>query len=150
MDIKSNCGWPAEELSNFASHPFALDGVRIASMEGFLQSLKFSDQKIQIEVCKLVGYKAKAAGRHQDWRQSQTLYWNGTAFNRHGELYQTLLDRAYQAMFEQNEKFRNCLAATGSETLTHSIGRTNASETVLTQREFCSRLLNLRDGLFTK
>lgn len=42
MDIKSGCGYPASALSNFAPHPFVLDGVYCASMEGFLQSLKFN------------------------------------------------------------------------------------------------------------
>jgi len=40
MDIKSGVGYPASSLSNFSPHPFVLDGVQIASMEGFLQSLK--------------------------------------------------------------------------------------------------------------
>lgn len=38
MDIKSGCGYPASSLSNFSPHPFELDGVQIASMEGFLQT----------------------------------------------------------------------------------------------------------------
>jgi hypothetical protein len=50
-------------------------------------------------------------------------------------------------MFDQNEGFRRALAATGRAFLQHSIGRTNPSETVLTQREFCSRLMALRDLL---
>ncbi len=38
MDIASKSGYPASALSNFAPHPFELDGVKIASMEGFLHS----------------------------------------------------------------------------------------------------------------
>lgn len=62
--------------------------------------------------------------------------------------YQTFLDRAYYAMFFQNKGFREALRATGNAVLRHSIGRTKESETVLTQREFCSRLMNLRDNMF--
>lgn len=53
MDIGRGCGYPASSLSNFAPHPFVIDGVECASMEGFLQSLKFASPDIQVEVCKL-------------------------------------------------------------------------------------------------
>ena len=51
MDIGSGKGYPASALSNFAPHPFVLDGVPIASMEGFLQGLKFSNPEMQKYVC---------------------------------------------------------------------------------------------------
>ena len=57
MDIGSGTGYPAAALSNFAPHAFMLDGVECASMEGFLQALKFSNPDMQREVCKSV--KAK-------------------------------------------------------------------------------------------
>lgn len=41
MDIGSGTGYPSAALSNFAPHSFVIDGVECASMEGFLQSLKF-------------------------------------------------------------------------------------------------------------
>lgn len=41
IDIYSNGAYLANELSNFAYHPFVLDGVHTNSMEGFLQSLKY-------------------------------------------------------------------------------------------------------------
>lgn len=42
MDIGSGNGFPAANLSNFHPHSFVIDGVECNSMEGFLQSLKFS------------------------------------------------------------------------------------------------------------
>ena len=59
MDIGSGSGFPSGTLSNFAPHPFVIDGVECNSMEGFLQSLKFSNPEMQAEVCKLVGKAAK-------------------------------------------------------------------------------------------
>ena len=63
MDIGSGSGWPSAALSNFAPHPFVIDGVECASMEGFLQSLKFKEPAMQAEVCKLVGKAAKFRGK---------------------------------------------------------------------------------------
>ncbi len=54
MDISSKGKGPARRLSNFAANAFVLDGVACASMEGFLQSLKFENPDTQVEVCKLV------------------------------------------------------------------------------------------------
>jgi len=67
MDIRSGRGWPSSALSNFAPHPFELDGVEITSMEGFLQSLKFKNTELQRYICTLVGKKAKFAGKKKKW-----------------------------------------------------------------------------------
>lgn len=77
MDIGSGKGYPSSALSNFSPHPFVLDGVEIASCEGWLQSLKFSNVEMQREVCKLVGLKAKFKGKPKKWFLTQKLYWNG-------------------------------------------------------------------------
>lgn len=58
LDIHSGHDYPSGALSNFAPHPFVIDGVECASMEGFLQALKFSNPDVQKEVCKLVGRAA--------------------------------------------------------------------------------------------
>ena len=146
MDIRSGCGYPGSALSNFAPHAFVFDGVACASMEGLLQALKFDKAHIQVEVCKLVGKAAKFRGRarNQAWQRVQTLWWQGTAMARNSKEYQAFLDRAYQAMLEQSESFRKALLATGDAVITHSIGKNKESETVLTERELCSRLMKLR------
>ena len=146
MDIGSGNGFPSATLSNFSPHPFIFDGVECNSMEGLLQSFKFSNPEMQKEVCKLVGKQAKFKGKKKKWFRTQTLYWQGKEFKRDSEEYQELLDRAFDAL-ATNEGFKKALLATGNSTLTHSIGKTKQSETVLTRTEFCSRLTKIRDRL---
>lgn len=146
MDIGSGSGFPSATLSNFAPHPFVIDGVECNSMEGFLQSLKFSNPEMQKEVCKLVGKAAKFKGKKKKWWRTQILYWQGVEFARSSEEYQVLLDRAFDAL-AQNSGFRAALLATGNSVLTHSIGKTKITETVLTRQEFCSRLMKLREQI---
>ena len=141
MDIRSGKSYPSSALSNFAPHPFEIDGVSCNSMEGFLQSLKFKNPDMQKEVCKLVGYAAKQKGRNKRW--DGTLWWQGEEVDRFADEYQELLDRAYGALCE-NKKFRKALLATGDAVLTHSIGRRKQSDTILTKSEFCERLMWLR------
>ena len=146
MDIGSGTGYPSSALSNFAPHPFEIDGVQCGSMEGFLQSLKFSNPDMQVEVCKLVGKQAKFKGKKKKWWKTQTLWWRGVELKRDSDEYQKLLDRAFYSL-SQNEGFRKALIATGNTTPTHSMGKTNKSETVLTRQEFCSRLTKIRDEI---
>lgn len=146
MDIGSGTGFPASNLSNFAPHAFTIDGVECASMEGFLQSLKFSNPEMQKEVCKLVGRAAKFKGKKKKWYRDQTLYWQGRSYKRDSDEYQELLDRAYDQL-SKNEGFRKALLATGNATFTHSMGKNKQSETVLTVKEFTSRLTKIRERL---
>lgn len=146
MDIGSGNGFPSSALSNFAPHPFIFDGVECNSMEGLLQSFKFSNPEMQKEVCKLVGKQAKFKGKKKKWFRTQILYWQGKEYKRDSDEYQELLDRAFDAL-STNESFKKALLATGNATLTHSIGKTKQSETVLTRSEFCSRLMLIRSRL---
>lgn len=140
MDIGSGRGYPASALSNFAGHAFVFRGLRAASMEGLLQSLKFKNPAMQAQVMMLIGKAAKKRGAEKNWRRDQTLFWQGQPIDRHSDEYQKLLDEAYEALFSQNEKARAALLATGNAALTHSIGKAKPQDTVLTRREFCSRL----------
>lgn len=146
MDIGSGTGFPSSALSNFAPHPFIIDGIECNSMEGFLQSLKFSNPEMQIEVCKLVGKAAKFKGKKKKWWKTQTLYWQGKEFKRDSQEYQALLDKAFAAL-AKNTSFQKALLATGKATLTHSIGKSDKTQTVLTKNEFCSRLTKIREEL---
>ena len=146
MDIGSKNSYPAGALSNFSGHRFFLDGVQCNSMEGFLQSLKFKNPEMQIEVCKLVGFGAKRKGASKNWKVSQVLYWRGREIGRYSKEYQDLLDNAYEAMYRDSESFRKALKASGNSVFTHSIGKNKECDTVLTVKEFCSRLTKLREN----
>lgn len=146
MDIGSGSGWPSAALSNFAPHPFTINGVECASMEGFLQSLKFKDPAMQVEVCKLVGKAAKFKGKKKKWWRTQTLYWQGIEYKRDSAEYQELLNRAF-AELAKNASFQKALLATDKAVLTHEIGKSKIAETVLTKQEFCGRLMAIRARL---
>lgn len=148
VDISSGTGYPSASLSNFTPHPFVIDGIECTSMECFLQSLKFSNPEMQVEVCKLWGghAKKKGSGKNKHWKRNQTLYWRGVAIPRKSVEYQELLDKAYSALAE-NEGFKKALLATGQAKLTHSLGRSKENETILTVREFCGRLTKIRSQL---
>jgi len=146
MDIGgNNTSYPMGALSNFTARKFTFDGVECESIEGVLQSFKSPYEHIQVEICKLVGIKALRRGRKIDWKKKQELYWKGVPFKRNSKEYQELLDKLYNSAYQQDESFRKALFDTKNAVLKHSIGKNKESDTVLTEREFCRRLTNLRD-----
>lgn len=146
VDISSKSEFPINMLSNFANNSFTLDGVNIASMEGFLQSLKYKNTEVQRRICALTGKEAKKAGRyHNFWRITQMLYWNGKRINRYSKEYTELITKAYDAMAESNPEFVKILLSTGYKVLVHSVGKEHKWQTVLTEEEFTEeQLVRLR------
>jgi predicted NAD-dependent protein-ADP-ribosyltransferase YbiA (DUF1768 family) len=148
MDIYSKAEWPSSDLSNFAPHEFVFEGVKCASMEGFIQSLKFKTSRIQKDVCNLVGIIAKRRGqkRNKAWKKDPVVWWKGKAIGRYSREYQDLLDRAFEAL-SKNDNFKKALLSTGNVILTHSVGAKKKSNTILTEQEFCLRLMFIRKKL---
>ena len=145
LDIRSNGLYPSNVLSNLCSNGFRFEGMVCGSMEGFLQSLKQKDKDKQRQICSMKGGNAR---KHSvtSWQTDQIVWWRGQAYNRQSEEYQRLIRRAYQAMFEQSERFRAALMQTRGITLIHSSGEVNPYKTILTKEEFCQILTEMRDN----
>lgn len=150
VDIHSSGKYPANMLSNFAAHHFEIDGIECFSMEGFLQSLKTENIYYQRRMCQFVGPEARNRGLRAEkvrgWKESGILIWQGSEINRFSDEYQQLLVKAYDALFE-NKEFREALRASGKRKLIHSIGKNDPQQTILTVKEFCGLLNQLRKKL---
>lgn len=145
VDIWSTKPYPANVLSNLYPNTFEIDGVQCASMEGFLQSLKFQDINKQREICALSGKDAKDSSTTV-WQSTQTVYWQEYVIHRQSQAFITLIKRAYKALYTQNDTFRKALLSTKGKRLYHIGGVTDSYKTILTEVESCSILTELRDG----
>ena len=140
--------FPFNVLCNFSSSDFIFDGVHIASMEGFIQSLKSPDPEVQRNVCQMAAPAAKEAGRLFERTgvfDGRHLFWLGKRFERLSAEYKGLLERVYEAKYKSDPEYRAVLQATNGYVLTHKVGKTNPMETVLTGDEFTEQLDILRD-----
>ncbi|WP_224961978.1 hypothetical protein [Geomonas subterranea] len=148
MDVGGYTVGIAGRLSNFTPRVFVLDNFECACLEGALQAFKFDDPEMQRLVCMMSGKEAKTIGqtRNEAWQSSQTLWWQGKSYDRLSPEYQQLLDRLYEAALLSAD-FATDLLATGEEVLTHSIGEHDPRKTVLTEEEFCSRLMAIRSRI---
>lgn len=144
LDIRSNGLYPSNVLSNLCSNGFRFDGMVCGSMEGFLQSLKRKEPDKQRQVCSMKGNNAQKMSV-TSWQTDQIVWWKGQAIDRQSEEYQQLIRRAYQAMFEQNERFRTALMQTRGITLVHTCGEPSPYKTILAPSEFCCILTDMRD-----
>ena len=144
LDIHSKGLYPSNVLSNLCSNGFRFDGMVCGSMEGFLQSLKRQEPDKQRQICSMHGGNARNMSV-SSWQTDQIVWWKGQAIDRQSEAYQQLIRRAYQAMFEQSERFRDALMQTRGITLVHTIGEPSSYKTILTPAEFCGILMDLRD-----
>lgn len=142
INIHSKGVYPANALSNFASHKFSFDGViNIPCMESFLQSLKFEDPFDQNRVLFLSAREAKLEGSKKKWKKY--LYWKGARFNRFSCKYFDFILSAYRQLYQNND-FKTALISTGNKLLLHTIGCTFRKNTVLTWWEFTYILSKLR------
>lgn len=144
VDVWSTKPYPANVLSNLYPNAFEIDGVKCASMEGFLQSLKYSDPQLQEEICALSGKEAKERSI-TDWQVTQTVFWQGKPIERHSSEFQALLLRAYQSLYQQNESFHDALQSTKGKRIYHTRGCSNSHKTILAEEEFCRLLMMIRN-----
>lgn len=145
IDVWSRSKYPANVLSNLCSNSFRFEGVVCVSMEGFLQSLKQKDSAVQRRICGMKGRNARKMTVNS-WKTDQIVWWKGMAIDRQSDAYHDLISRAYRAMFDQNERFRAALMATRGMRIYHSRGESNPFNTILTEREFCDVLVDIRDS----
>lgn len=143
IDIDSKGEYPANILSNFSPNHFMFDGVECASMEGFLQSLKYRNTDRQRAVCAMVGKEAKRAGsKKRLWKLTGNLYWNGKRYKRNSRAFDELRFHAYESLL-CNQTFRDALKSVNGRALIHSIGKRRKRATILTEEEFIGYLNGL-------
>lgn len=149
LDLGFKHGGLARQLSNLYAYPFVLDGTQCGSIEGFLQGVKFQGLEEQALIASLQGYEAYKTGQlGNDWKETQTLWWQGKAFPRLSREYHTLLERAYDACFDQNPAFVQALIDSGIDVLTHYMGHHDPHNSVLTEWEYIYLMYRARTKAF--
>jgi len=143
-------------LSNPAPTPFVLDGVTLASVEAFIQGIKFSGTTSEgARVFGLYGLEAKHAGRavsvkiaqRREKFESASVYWKGEEIPFGSDRHLNLIERAIAAKFKQNPDAAGALVSTGNALLIHPIP--NAPHTSLKAEEFVRILMLIRSDLAT-
>lgn len=149
-DISDERGFPFGMLDPSAPVRFEIDGIECASLDGFIQSLKFDKIKDQKNISKRVGDDAKKRGLQKDNplnnKADRIVFWQGKSFKRNSKKYNNLLARVFREM-AKNPKYQKALMATQDLDFTHSKGKINKKDTLLTKKELIDNLKDLRAEL---
>lgn len=98
IDIKARGKYPSNVLSNFAKTNFEIDGIKVSSIEGFLQSLKTNDSELQKKICQMNGFEAKEFSKRFKRRPEEVLcFWNGKAFTKSSPEFKQLIKQVLEA-----------------------------------------------------
>ena len=107
--------WRGLALSNFGLSPFVLDGVLFASVEGFIQGIKFRESDPQRDAAfASSGWPAKHLG---DTADRSGAYWDGACLPYGSPEHHRLIERAIRARIAQSKGLQAALKSTVGLTL---------------------------------
>ena len=112
--------WRGLALSNFGLSPFVLDGVLFASVEGFIQGIKFREGDPQRDAAfASSGWPAKHLG---DTADRSGAYWDGACLPYGSPEHHRLIERAIRARIAQSKGLQAALKSTVGLTLIYDTG----------------------------
>jgi predicted NAD-dependent protein-ADP-ribosyltransferase YbiA (DUF1768 family) len=129
-------------LSNFAARPFRYGETMMASVEGFIQGIKYPYRHEGRErAFAASGPYAKSLSPSDS---QPYVWWSGAKIVYGTQQHHEVIAGAIRAKFEQNPDCRNALMATGTRTLMHDTGTPESPHTSLPAHVFCGILKHLR------
>jgi len=140
IDFRST-NYVEKVLSNLQPCNFVFLDQQCASVEGVLQSLKFSNIDKQKSIIKLSGFPAKFAGKNVPY---SLLNWFGFRFDRHSQTYQDFINELLFCSISQCDIRKNAIINSKGFVLSHDIGCDDANKTILTKTEFITNLNDIR------
>jgi predicted NAD-dependent protein-ADP-ribosyltransferase YbiA (DUF1768 family) len=138
----------ARKLSNFSKDRFVIDGREMASVEGFVQGIKFPEFPIEDTrrdiAFRLSGFEAKRIGNEAREFSYEFVWWQGKVIKYGSAEHYKLNERAIRAKFEQNSEAMEALLSTKVKNITHELGGEESLTTCLPKAIFCDILTRIR------
>ncbi len=137
--------WRGVALSNFVLSPFTFDGRLFASIEGFIQGIKFPESDARRERAFILsGWDAKNLGGEADLKG---VYWNGDCLAYGSAQHHQLIEAAIRTRILQSEGLRQALLSTQGLQLVHETGFPDSPNTSLPTPVFCRIMNEIRQEL---
>jgi predicted NAD-dependent protein-ADP-ribosyltransferase YbiA (DUF1768 family) len=137
--------WRGVALSNFGLSPFVLEGVLLASVEGFVQGIKFPEGDPRRETA--FGSWGGDAKRLGDTADRSGAYWGGARLPYGSPAHHRLIERAIRARIAQCRGLQEALRSTARARLIHDTGSPEQPTTSLPAAIFCRILTEIRAEL---
>lgn len=148
INIAANADdWRGVALSNFCLSPFVLDTVLLASVEGFIQGIKFlPGDPLREEAFAACGFAAKEFSSRAECKSA---WWRGERYDYASPGHLAQIERAIRARIAQNGGLQAALMSTGDAMIVHETGVPESSTTSLKAVDFCRIMTSIRDELFS-
>ncbi len=131
-------------MSNFSAHPFVIDGIRCASVEAFIQGIKFPpDDPRREEVFAMGGV---AAWKMRVYAVGDYVWWGGVQISYRSAAHAELIRRAIEAKFAQNPDAFDALTSTRGLEIIHEPGGVESPLTSLPATVYCKILTDIREA----
>ncbi|CAB3773783.1 hypothetical protein [Paraburkholderia humisilvae] len=146
LNISStSADWRGLALSNFGLSPFVFNGMLFASVEGFIQGIKFPQgDPRRSEAFNLSGWDAKHLGDQAD---RSGAYWQEVCLPYGSAQHHQLIEGAIRARIAQSLGLQQALLSTEGSVLVHNTGRVESPTTSLPAAVFCRILTDIRGEL---
>jgi predicted NAD-dependent protein-ADP-ribosyltransferase YbiA (DUF1768 family) len=135
--------WRARRLSNFSADPFSLDNTSLASVEGFIQGIKFPENDERRK--KAFSSSGKEAKKIGEGVQGEFVWWQGEAISFRSREHFGLIEKAIRAKFDQNPEAESALLATKGLDLIHELEEPESPTTSLPKEVFIEILTRIRE-----
>lgn len=141
--------WRGLALSNFGLSPFVLADMLFASVEGFIQGIKFPEGDPRREQAfASYGWDAKNLG---DTADRNGAYWKGQRYGYGSEEHRRLITYAIRARIMQSIGLQKALISTRGLTISHKVSEhAESATTSLPAAVFCQILTDLRSELLAE
>lgn len=141
----SSDDWRGVALSNFALSPFVFEGRLLASVEGFIQGIKYPESDpVRDAAFTAYGRTAKSMGENA---LRNAVYWGGAVVEYGSPLHHNLIGRAIRQRIVQSPGLRQVLSSTGDMVIVHETGEPEPLHTSLPATVFCRILTAVRDEI---
>lgn len=137
--------WRGRALANFSLSLFVFKGTLFASIEGFIQGMKFpeSDSR-RMQAFYLAGWAAKRLGEQTGRRG---VYWEGQCLAHGSKPHQQLIEVVIRARVAQSTGLQKVLLSTEDVVIIHDTGQSESPTISLPGVDFCRVMTDIRDEL---
>lgn len=130
------------QISNLSDSPFIIDGRICASIEGFYQGIRRSEEDKQNHIFMCYGMDAKNQST-----PTKQVYFSGNKYVAGSEEHLDLIFKAQLCKYTQHEESRNALLSTGDARITHKVAR---DSNMYPAEIYCRHLTKIRSMLKRK
>lgn len=146
INIAANADdWRGVVLSNFCLSPFVFDGHLLASVEGFIQGIKFpTDDPARARAFTSSGFAAK---EFSALAEGISVWWRDETHGFASPGHLALIERSIRARIAQSRGLQLALHSTGTIPIVHETGMPESSTTSLNSEDFCRIMTAIRADL---